>query len=256
MTDVISIDAQVIRCSFCGTVGRIESHHIVNRSQGGGDGPTIYACDKCHQSLTEKRWTLRLDDEGFSVWNTETGEQQMRKLFPYAGFSQSQYLHNLERMRGLMDRAFPDIPYLDDEGVLAAAATSKAWGKAAQMYQMALILEAHQRSVYGHRVELLKDLGAQIGVSLSTVQNRLKVAQTYEMQRLEMLEEIAWKPTLLAANSDDPQGNLDKIQDMQESGMGPENIYRTMRGQAAIPWETCPCCKRPGNPATFEWRAP
>ena len=253
MTDAISIDSHVLRCATHGGVMSIESHHAIKRSQGGTDGPTIYVCSDCHRMFTEERWGLTWGQDGFSVWDKETGKQLMRRIMN-PDFDQSLYLDNLEKMRGLMDRAYPDIPYLDDEGVLAAAATSKAWGKAAQMYQMALILEAHLRSVYGHRVELLKDLGAQIGVSLSTVQNRLKVAQTYEMQRLEMLEEIAWKPTLLAANSDDPQGNLDKIQDMQESGMGPENIYRTMKGQAPINWEPCPTCGHIGDSSKWKER--
>lgn len=254
-TKPISIDDHVLRCAVHGGIMQIEEHHAVNRSQGGDGGSTIYICSECHRKFTEEWWFLEWDETGFYVWEQGTGVCVMRRFID-PSFDQSLYLHNLERMKGLMDSAYPNIPLLDDDGLLDAAATAKSWGKAKQNYQMALIVEAHLRTPYGHKVELLRDLAGKMGVGLTTVQNLLKIGQTWEMQRLEMLDELPIKPLLLASGTPDPETTLDRIIDLKVTGMGSENIYRTLKGENPDAWQPCPCCNKPGDPKTFKWRAP
>lgn len=68
------------RQSFCPICGEshtrpghhAEEHHVVPRSRGGKDGPTIYLCWDCHERIRlkeldvryEKRWT-------YKWWNQE-----------------------------------------------------------------------------------------------------------------------------------------------------------------------------------------
>lgn len=59
-------------CPFCGRVAT-NRHHIVPRSQGGGDGPTVAVCgwgnaSGCHGRLHGHRLHMRPDGEGWWEW--------------------------------------------------------------------------------------------------------------------------------------------------------------------------------------------
>ena len=65
-----SIEAQW--CAFCGRPAS-ERHHIVPRSQGGGDGPTVAVCGfgnagGCHGLLHAHVLHLRPDGRGWWEW--------------------------------------------------------------------------------------------------------------------------------------------------------------------------------------------
>ena len=47
------------RCPVCGSAGPLERHHVVRRSQGGGDGPTVTLCRDCHMAVHAQRLHLR-----------------------------------------------------------------------------------------------------------------------------------------------------------------------------------------------------
>lgn len=56
-------------CAFCGRPAT-NRHHVVPRSQGGAEGPTVCVCGMgnasgCHGLLHSHRLHLRWDDEGF-----------------------------------------------------------------------------------------------------------------------------------------------------------------------------------------------
>lgn len=75
------------RCAVCGRYGRVEEHHVVKRSQGGTDGPTIMLCGfgnnlkdadgryLCHgraeQHMLHFRWHAADPREG--EWNADGG---------------------------------------------------------------------------------------------------------------------------------------------------------------------------------------
>ena len=59
-------------CPFCGRIAQ-NRHHIVFRSQGGGNGPTINVCgvgnaSGCHGLLHQHRIHLRWNDDGYWEW--------------------------------------------------------------------------------------------------------------------------------------------------------------------------------------------
>lgn len=54
-------------CCVCGDTYKVERHHVVRRSQGGTDGPTLPLCDGCHDQLHD-RGTLTFDYIPFEGW--------------------------------------------------------------------------------------------------------------------------------------------------------------------------------------------
>lgn len=38
-------------CAVCGDTFRVQQHHVVRRSQGGTEGPTLPLCETCHKSV-------------------------------------------------------------------------------------------------------------------------------------------------------------------------------------------------------------
>jgi 5-methylcytosine-specific restriction endonuclease McrA len=62
-------------CAVCGAPRGITSHHIVPRSQGGLDGPTIDLCGHgttgCHGDAEEKRIHFRWHDDWWQFLITE-----------------------------------------------------------------------------------------------------------------------------------------------------------------------------------------
>ena len=61
-----------IVCPFCGRPAT-NRHHVVPRSQGGHDGPTVAVCGMgnasgCHGALHAHRLHLRPDGEGWWEW--------------------------------------------------------------------------------------------------------------------------------------------------------------------------------------------
>lgn len=48
-----------VRCPICGSAGPLERHHLVRRSQGGGDGPTVTLCHDCHMAVHDQRLHVR-----------------------------------------------------------------------------------------------------------------------------------------------------------------------------------------------------
>lgn len=46
-------------CQVCGSTDGLEQHHVVRRSQGGKDGPTLTLCRRCHADVHAQRLHLR-----------------------------------------------------------------------------------------------------------------------------------------------------------------------------------------------------
>lgn len=46
-------------CPVCGSPGPLERHHLVRRSQGGTDGPTVTLCHDCHMAVHAQRLHVR-----------------------------------------------------------------------------------------------------------------------------------------------------------------------------------------------------
>ena len=70
------------RCAFCGRMAR-NRHHIVYRSQGGQDGPTVPVCgfgnaEGCHGELHMHRLHIDYDDSrGWVAKRTETSKKDV-----------------------------------------------------------------------------------------------------------------------------------------------------------------------------------
>jgi len=58
-------------CAICTRVRGVGDHHIIFRSAGGHEGPTLPACDVCHGRVHDREWTVVIEESGLSLTDRE-----------------------------------------------------------------------------------------------------------------------------------------------------------------------------------------
>ena len=53
-------------CCVCGRTGPLHAHHVIFRSQGGEDGPTVPLCPDCHAHVHLRTLYIAESGEGFT----------------------------------------------------------------------------------------------------------------------------------------------------------------------------------------------
>jgi len=67
----------MLQCARCSTTSNLETHHVVPRSNGGGDGETQVLCHDCHVRL-------HAEAEHYAAWG-RAGAQAAMALYGAAG---------------------------------------------------------------------------------------------------------------------------------------------------------------------------
>jgi len=205
------------RCTLCSAVAT-ERHHIVRRSQGGGDGPTIEVCPSCHRKFTDNEWEAYLDDAGLWVADKQTGEVLWRRLIGVDGKDAFIALHvareSLEALPGY-------IPYLDDQQLAALFRELSDVGKRGWSVQCGIVFEALSfRFVHGTKMERAKALASELGVSVPALYDYAGVWDKFHNRLPELVEAFGGRTSYIveAARHDDADELVDHA--LEEFGAG------------------------------------
>lgn len=144
-------------CEICGRARNLDQHHVIPKHMGGRKDPAVHdesnlmtLCRSCHRNLHEGRWELVRSSEGIWVFDKQTGNQIMRRLYrPGVDPSALFQILNLaeDSLRGISEA----LPYLTDDQLVEAFTYACSFGKRSWLVQAAILYEAQQRSTYGDR---------------------------------------------------------------------------------------------------------
>jgi len=154
------------RCVICAAAA-VEPHHVVSRSQGGGDGPTIEVCSGCHRHFTDEEWEAYLDADEFGVVDKATGVILWQQSL---GVDGKRAFVSLHTAREALEEIPQYIPYLYNEQLVELFKELRDIGKRGWAAQCAILGYAFAcRFVHGDKVHRLKALGGEFGVSVPTL---------------------------------------------------------------------------------------
>ena len=197
-------------CQLCGNPQDLHAHHIVFRSQGGGDGEDnlIVLCARCHQLVHDERIRVSRNGDEVTFIEVETGEiVKSMTLLPYDATEDSPLAAEATAVEAwsdpanmserLKERPTEELVYLYSSLVNIR---KNAW-----VAQSLIIAEVKRRSTYGNND--VRNAAAILGISVSTAYNRALQAELVKDPDLESLttvlpEESWWT---VAAHTDEPK---------------------------------------------------
>lgn len=89
-------------CVFCGAVRGVGDHHVVFRSHGGEDGPTVPVCQACHGRIHDRAWYPVLSEDGLFVLDAPEGEVIWRLLRWPLGGEPGLFVQQLDEIADVM----------------------------------------------------------------------------------------------------------------------------------------------------------
>jgi len=189
------------RCWLCPNIAG-PPHHIIYRSRGGAEGPTIALCQSCHDAITEERWDMTLTEAALTVVDKATGEIRYRRLLGETGHDIFGIVHTARETLGLLPKY---VPYLDDDELIALFRLLKDAGNAGWAATCAIVHEAMTyRMVRGSRTEKALAVASALRISRPSVYDMLRLHETYGERLPELAEEVPKSQLLLAARTDNP----------------------------------------------------
>lgn len=72
-------------CSICTRARGVSDHHVVFRSRGGEEGPTMPCCVDCHNRIHDGTWTVDLAEDGIYLLDKEGQPVWRLKRWPLPG---------------------------------------------------------------------------------------------------------------------------------------------------------------------------
>ncbi len=228
------------RCYLCAGGPELQEHHLVNRSQGGADGPTIMLCRDCHDSFTQERWEAYLDPTEFKVIDKETGEIIFQRGLGVDGHEAFDSLH-------LAREALENIPrfisYLDNEQLAALFRELGDVGKRGWAAQAAIVGYAFScRFVRGSRVQRLQALASELRVSVGTVYDYAGAWLAFHERLGELVEAFDGKTSYIieaARHPEEADELIDEAIEQYQAGSFPLAAFRAhIRGEE---WEPKKC---------------
>jgi hypothetical protein len=144
-------------CEICGSTRGLDRHHVLHKKIGGSRDPAVHdhanlisICRPCHMNLHEGIWRLERLADGIRIVDHRTGRQVMRRLRD-ADVDVPTLLHGLTLAESTLAHLVDALPYLSDDQLVEAFASTVELGRRAWLVQAAILYEAQQRSVYGDR---------------------------------------------------------------------------------------------------------
>lgn len=230
----------------------MSEHHIVWRSRGGTDGPTIAICNECHAILNgEKQGGAAWDVVEYSatavvVADRHSGEVVIERYFDSA-FDQGDYIASLDHIEGHLADALEDAKYLDEEGLNAAWQATRHFSKGIWIYQAELIYWAVKHIPYGDKTRKVAAVAKEMGFGRSKGMELLQLREALPGLSAHAESLVTDKPSLLreAVRSPEPERAFELLEERLIAQ--PDVSVRAFRDQLkgadiAVEYHSCPDC--------------
>ena len=208
---------QDLPCAICGTLGDPDTHHVVHRSMGGADGPTLSLCRRCHDNAHPEKqgsgWTLSLSDDVLYVLDGDTILVERPLTFP-EGWDEGLFIAQLSQAPRQLQDLSAGFRFLSDEGIRAAAEAlgelvQVGWVLRARLFRTALL-----RTPYGGKADKLREIARLFGLERSQAYKEaraIELAEKYEV--VHDMDKLTPDAILLAETSGDPEAAMTLLLD-------------------------------------------
>jgi len=248
-------------CAICTRVRGVGDHHVVFRSQGGKEGPTMPCCVDCHNRIHEHVWMVDLDETGIFLSDREGQPVWRLKRWPLPGEAGDlvSLLDKTSEVLKLMPEVAPALLPWQASEVFRGL---RELGEGGWRAQTRLIGEMYQWRMPGwtspDKVEALCNL---FGIRRSQAYNYVSVAESFEGNPVLEETELSMGYALEAARTDDPAAWLKVAEErkLQHPSFSRDDLKveivragaRKSEPEAAPPavpkvWAKCEGCGRAG----------
>ena len=190
-------------CAICTRVRGVGDHHIVFRSQGGKEGPTMPCCVDCHGKVHDGKWTVELDEDGIYLLEREEVVWRLKR-WPLPG-EPGDLVQLLDRTNEVL-KLMPEVaPALLPWQAAEVFRGLREVGEGGWRAQTRLIGEMYAWRMPGwsspDKVEALCNL---FGLRRSQVYNHVSVAEGFEGNPVLEETQLSMGYAIEAARTDDP----------------------------------------------------
>jgi len=224
-----------MRCMICAGAA-VEQHHLINRSQGGKDGPTVWLCSEHHREFTEERWLAYLDDAEFKIAVMATGEVIWQQSL---GVDGKRAFANLHTAREALEEIPQYISYLQNDQLVALFQELRDVGKRGWACQCAIIAYALTfRFVRGTKLERAKALAAELRVSVPTLYDYAGAWLTFQDRLPALVEAFEGRTSFIveAARHEDADTLIDEAaEEFQARPYSLAEFRARIRGEDFVP---------------------
>lgn len=206
LTGILPIDLE--RCVICEQHKGVGDHHLIFRSHGGEEGPTVPACQRCHANVHENKvWLLQAKaGEGLFVIDIATEEVIWRRLTWPLKVEPGEFVRVFDTARDVQ-KSIVQIA-----GALPAAHKAELFRSLSAVEEggwraKVRLVDEHLRYgtpglTPGQKIDTVMDL---FEISRPQAYNYKKIAETYrETDALERAE-LTQREFLTAADTTDPE---------------------------------------------------
>lgn len=244
---------------MCGKAEGLENHHIVLRSQGGGNEPEnkVFLCGDCHRRRHEEKLQVETVPEGVRFTDKETGETALFTRAPHVAvapdlalFAEAQAVERWFDIRGFAQRLKP----MSREELIEFHGLLRELYRRLWVLTAGVVSELHSRTNYSTEgeVQLAKDLA----VARATVYRRSRlfrelleggkkdpapelVEETWYWMALATPEPQKWLDRAAAKKAEDPRFSIRDFRDL----LAGEKLLAPRKKQEPQGDLTSTCCR-------------
>lgn len=247
-------------CVFCGAVRGVGDHHVVFRSHGGEDGPTVPVCQRCHDKVHDRYWFPELTEEGIFL-NDPEGQVIWRLLrWPLPG-EPGAFVQQLDGIADVM-KLMPEVaPALLSWQAVEVFNSLRDVGESGWRAQTRLIGEMHAyRLPHLKGPEKIEALCATFGIRRSQAHNYISLAREFGASTIMDETPLSMGFLIEATKAKNPEGWVKHAEDRkaQHPQYSRDDLKREIitAGDRVWPpaeepkvtrvWTMCTNCGKPG----------
>lgn len=211
------VDLDLHLCAVCCTNRGVGDHHLVWRSHGGEDGPTLPVCPRCHGLVHANEWMLRIEKDGLAIYDREGTQIWRLKRWPEQVHEPGyfvQLLDGVTEATTFMTEIAPALLPWQATEVFRALSDAQAGGWRAQARLIGEFFEYRMPHLDGP--EKIKALCEMFGCRRSSIYNYVSVASAFKDSPALEATPLSLGYVIEAAKTADPIAWLDHAQERKE----------------------------------------
>lgn len=229
-------------CGVCSRNRGVGDHHIVFRSKGGHEGPTIPVCETCHRKIHMHEWTLELLERGMQLLDREGTVIWRLMAWPLAG-EPGEFVQLLDRVTDAT-KLMPEIaPALLPWQAVEVFNSLRALGEGGWRAQTRLIGEMYQYRMPGWSgPEKVEALARFFTIRRSQAYNHLQIATAFRESTLLDDTQLSMGYVLEASRTEEPDAWLRLAQQrkVDHPAFSRDDLKEEIVKAGARKWEPSP----------------